>query len=195
MENILRFQKEIHATNVEKGFWVPDRSKGEAVALICSELYEAVEAHRKHNVYKHKELSPYAKQILKNAEEIDLGEWQIIFLSAVKDTVEDEIADAVIRILDCVYGWNWEVVMSHTYDKTSTGNFAHDILRINWYVINAYHRVAGQNVGLHKGHMDWGYILKAILAFCEWYQIDLETHIEWKLRYNKSRPFKHGKQY
>ena len=34
-----------------------------------------------------------------------------------------------------------------------------------------------------------------ILDMCEGFGIDLERHIELKLEYNKTRPYKHGKNY
>ncbi len=38
---------EIHFDNVQKGFWDKERNVGEALALIHSEISEALEAHRK----------------------------------------------------------------------------------------------------------------------------------------------------
>lgn len=198
VDKLLAFQEDIYATNVSKGFWTEDRNKGEAVALICSELYEAVEAHRKDNHCTYLRFDALRNSLYGIEDDNSEGArnwYQQQFKVYVKDTVEDEIADAVIRILDCCRGWDWSLVPQEMYNKESTGNFAHDILRINWYIINAFHRKVGQNIGLNRGHMDWGYVMESIIALCSWYQINLVQHVEWKLRYNKSRPFKHNKQY
>jgi len=115
--------KVIHTINVEKGFWENPRNKGELLMLVVSELAEALEADRK-NRYTSidvKKITALAK------DENFIHE----FTSHVKDTFEDEIADAVIRLLDMSAGLG----------------------------------------------------------------IDLEKHIEAKLRYNASRPKKHGKKY
>jgi NTP pyrophosphatase (non-canonical NTP hydrolase) len=34
-----------------------------------------------------------------------------------------------------------------------------------------------------------------LLDLCGYLKIDIEKHIRWKIRYNESRPYKHGKQY
>ncbi|MCX6186038.1 MAG: hypothetical protein NTU43_03445 [Bacteroidetes bacterium] len=115
--------KVIHTINVEKGFWENPRNKGELLMLVVSELAEALEADRK-NRYT----STDVKKITALAKDENFIDE---FTSHVKDTFEDEIADAVIRLLDMSAGLG----------------------------------------------------------------IDIEKHIEAKLRYNASRPKKHGKKY
>jgi NTP pyrophosphatase (non-canonical NTP hydrolase) len=106
--------KEAHAASVAKGFYPKEenRNVGEMLMLIVSELGEALEADRKG---RH---SPELFTVT-------------AFESQVKDTFEDEIADAVIRLADLA-----------------------------------------------------GYL-----------SIDLEAHIAAKMRYNKTRPYRHGKAY
>ena len=81
---------EIHETNKSKGFWDNDRNVGEMLMLVTSELGEAMEAHRKNkfvdDLFKGTEMTPAA------------------FEKTVKDTFEDEIADAIIRLLDLSEG-------------------------------------------------------------------------------------------
>jgi len=197
MDNILKYGPEIYETAKAKGFWEDgwNRNKGEMVMLIITELSEAVEAHRKDRksltssfenamlAYKDwdKDSEGYKKQWLHN------------FQLWVKDSVEDEIADAVIRILDYCYGWNYHIAGS--CDISGTGNFAEDVLRICDHILSAYktgrHSI---NTGQDKQYF-WGCVLDHILKFCSWYNINLEQHVVWKLRYNQSRPHKHGKAY
>lgn len=121
--NINDTAKAIHNINVEKGFWENTRNKGELLMLVVSELAEALEADRK-NRYS----SCKPEDIAALADDADFNE---SFSKHIKDTFEDEIADAVIRLFD-------------------------------------------MSVGLG---------------------IDLESHIEAKLRYNANRPKMHGKKY
>lgn len=93
MSEIKELQKIIHKNAVDKGFW-----EGEAaniptkMMLIVSEISEAMEAHRKNKFAMSK---------------IDfVNDWTndkdfiLHFELSVKDTFEDELADAVIRIFD-----------------------------------------------------------------------------------------------
>lgn len=60
------------------------------------------------------------------------------------------------------------------YRKVSTGDFYHDLLRLNWYIISADR---SESPGL-----DWGYVVAALEAFAAWYQIDLEPGVNIMLR-------------
>jgi len=117
--------KQIHSNNKEKGFWEGERNVGEMLMLVVSELGEAMEAHRKNR---------FANIEAFNARDEDrTTDSDVVsdFQELVKDTFEDEIADAVIRLLDLSAGLG----------------------------------------------------------------IDLESHINLKVSYNKSRPRLHGKLY
>ena len=91
-------QRLCHQLAKEKGFWdEKQRNKGELLMLVVSELGEALEALRKGNRQK-------------------LGEeWR-------KDTFEDELADAIIRLLDLVESenvdMNWQIFNKLDYNKT-----------------------------------------------------------------------------
>ncbi len=67
--------RECHLAARIKGFWEQERNVGEMLMLVVSELGEAIEAHRTGN-----------------------------FAIGRKDTFEDEIADAVIRLFDLCGG-------------------------------------------------------------------------------------------
>lgn len=86
-----------HAAMVEKGFHQEEKNIGEVLMLIVSELGEALEAHRKNNFFDsaglHKELREYAD----GSKEHDDS---VFFRHFVKDTFQDEIADAVLRLTD-----------------------------------------------------------------------------------------------
>ena len=90
----------IHGNNKAKGFWDKERNVGELLMLVTSELGEAMEAHRKE---KFTDWDLFEKE--REAEEsCGRGEERLYFKAQVKDTFEDEIADAVIRLLDLSCG-------------------------------------------------------------------------------------------
>lgn len=80
----------IFQNNKDKGFWDKERNVGELLMLVTSELGEAMEAHRK---------GKFANwENYKNSfDPTSFGHY-------VKDTFEDEIADAFIRLLDLSAG-------------------------------------------------------------------------------------------
>lgn len=92
----LTVAEDVHSNSVEHGFWPNgQRNFGEAIALVMSELGEAMEAHRKKAM----------------AEHIDgfCG-------------VEEELADAVIRIMDLAVGLGIDLggalLAKHEYNKS-----------------------------------------------------------------------------
>lgn len=185
MSTLMKYAAEINRTATEKGFWADaqSRNKGEMVMLIVSELGECLEAHRK-GITARTELSFEQQQTYYN------DKWTNWFKDRIKDSYADELADTVIRIVDYALGFNIPVI-AREYRKDSTGNFGHDLLRINWYILNSFH--TDEEGGTH--HHDWGYTLAAIEKFAEWYGINLEQHIQWKMRYNSTREKLHGKAY
>jgi len=116
----------VYRGNRDKGFWDKSREMGTILALIHSEVSEALECDRKE---KYSDvILPDDWDLLDSAPDDIFKQY---FEERVKDTFEDELADIVIRVLDlCGHG-----------------------------------------------------------------EIDLDRHIQAKLRYNSLRPHKHGKAY
>ena len=77
-------QHEVHETAKEKGWWEGKRNKGELIALMHSELSEALEALRKGEDSRDDKIPEF------------LG-------------VEAELADTIIRIMDAAEANGWRV--------------------------------------------------------------------------------------
>ncbi len=111
--NLTSWSKDIHQANVDKGFYEKKISIGTHLMLITSELAEALEADR-HSLRANK---------FSFIEELSAtGDFKSAFKNNIKDSYEDEIADAIIRLLDhCGYRGidiDWHINQKLKYNST-----------------------------------------------------------------------------
>lgn len=96
----------IHGEAVRKGFWKEERHFGLLLMLVNTELCEALEAHRigkpgakLDDVFI---VAPFDKTI--HYGEREIKRFIELFEKDVRGTIDEEIADAIIRLLDiCGY--------------------------------------------------------------------------------------------
>jgi len=175
--------KRIRAINTEKGFWPKEgRNWGEVCALIISELMEALEAHRKGR----RATGGAAKLLIEQHGKI--SNWPEQFVGLVKDTVEDELADAVIRILDCSDGEIYDGDEGFIFEVED--NFGESLL----WLVEGVAKI-GQRGFSAGGKFERAHWIANIEAICRKLNIDLWAHVEAKILYNQTRPPKHGKLY
>lgn len=167
-----KLSEEIHQTALDKGFWKSDSNQDEKFMLILTELGEAVESHRKGKRAKVEEFN--------NAIE-SMGEdsFPQLFYTDIKDSVEDELADVVIRCLDYLQRYRRGHFEINTVGFEWSENFAENILKI-----------VRDNIDYQPDY---------IISYVEWLansmDIDLEWHIKQKMKYNSTREKLHGKSY
>ena len=125
MKTLNQLRDEIHEYAINKGFWDKERETGTLLMLCVSELAEAMEADR-NGLYADLEL------IEKDKEDFIDFKWS--FKNSIKDTFEDELADAIVHIYP-------------------------------------------------------------ICGLCGARGIDIDKHIELKMKYNATRERLHGKKY
>ena len=103
-----KLRDEIHNLAKEKGFWNKPRETGTMLMLMVSEIAEAMEADRKDR---------YAKPQL-----LDESNFVESFEQNVKDTLEDEMADTIVRVLDFCGAQNididWHIKKKLQYNAT-----------------------------------------------------------------------------
>lgn len=184
-----RYAKDCHDRAVAKGFWDVPHSIGHYLMLVVSELSEAVEADR---------IGKWARldhDTIDTLQRIEGAPYAQEFLREVKDRVEDEIADAVIRLLDLL-GWMIESGAPLVGLDNVMGEFENTAPPKD--LTDALLRVVCSSVL----PLSFCSTLLAVLApiksleqLCDHLGIDLMTHIELKLKYNETRPALHGKKY
>lgn len=93
------FAKEVHANARSKGWYDGGKAQniGERIALIHSEVSEALEADRENRYCQIVNLQIFTTNQIKSWNEKHFLE---TFEAGIKDTFEDEMADIVIRVMD-----------------------------------------------------------------------------------------------
>lgn len=145
------------------------------LCLVISELMEAVEADRKGS---HADIEAFNKY----CDRIDFKE---NFERQIKGTVEEEIADACIRLLDLA-GLSACDLDSFDYEGSDTEDysemsFTESMFKICMFITDD---------GFYD--KDICIFLNEIFAFCRDRNIDIFWFIEQKMKYNELRPYKHG---
>ena len=164
--NLADLQKEAHAIAKEHGWWDQERTFGDLIALVHSELSEALEAYRVCGIvdcpHEHTEGAGVAS----------------------------ELADVVIRVADMAE-WYGETIASRigepafiakSVNKPSFGDW---VSELHWQVANAWNEHEYSIGAL-------GDVVHTTDLMAAHYGIDLDAAIEAKMEYNRTRPYRHG---
>ena len=189
-DTLNRYAKDCHERAVDKGFWDGTHSVGHYLMLAFGELHEAIEADR---------LGKWAKldhDTIDTLQRIEGAPYAQTFLREVKDTVEDEIADAVIRLLDllgCLLdGRELQARKVNRVNSVYGEDGIPPMLTDALIPIVATLCEADADCDTTTGIL---YAIKSLELLCDHLGIDLMAHIDLKLKYNATRPAKHGKKY
>ncbi len=193
-EDLPSLIKRVHDNAVKHGWHDQKRSEEHWLMMIVTEIAELVEADRKHRYAK-----PFVIGIYQSNQKIytEFGEcgeeqFQRFFEAYIKDTVQDELADVCIRIFD-MFGeldykpnnlcfLDFSVEPNHYFAKESITEQCYTILKELFTYSQEFHTTAENLV----------FCLCRCREFACAHNIDLDWHIEQKMRYNELRPYKHG---
>lgn len=145
--------------------------------LIITEIAEAVQADRKD---KH----AYKDKFLASQKPDDDGDmFSMLFGQYIKNSVEDELADIIIRCLDLAalrgvsLDWVQYYVTSYCLDASIAKR---DFPTFAYFL--TFKAVNGDVID----------VLARVIAYCKLKGIDIDFFVEQKMRYNKLRSYKHG---
>ena len=188
-EKVQELIKRAYSIAATHGFHEVDRSNAHFLMLVVSEIGEMVEADRK------------SRRVKLHGDDLDntlrFNDFAPTFECFVKDTLEDELADVVIRICDFLGTRHIEPLI---LEETSTSD--------DWANLWGKDSINEQCYGLTKiiTHIDEdtstddiSRLLGASLTWCfdfaDFHKFDLLWHVEQKMRYNETRSIRHGKNY
>lgn len=193
--NIVELSKAAHANAVLKGWWQEERTMGELLALVLSEVSEALEDFRAGN-------EPGKAWYVKDSDNDRVG-----YHSGYQATPEykpcgipSELADVCIRIFDIAGKYGYSEKLGEIFRKVENlevpipeeavsmnASFAENLMVISGWLVDAYRSYSDEKSF---------YYLALALADTRLLSlhcgIDLEKVIIEKMAYNATRPVRHG---
>lgn len=176
-----------HKTAVEHGFWDDTPNYEHLAMLVITELSEAIDADR-HD--RHADTDEYeagcafvGKYIITLDDRIK-GR-KTAFKDYIKDTVEDELADACIRIMDMMGYYKISFIRDNTFTSDLDKPLCEFCFRVTEALMAPHREIYA---ACQKA-------LNMLLAYAERNGIDIEWHINEKMAYNEQRPRLNGKKY
>ncbi len=187
--DLLTLIPKCHEAAKAKGFWDVTPNRSQQLMLAVSELSEALEADR-----KGKTTMEGCLQGMLNTTGCVPEYFAARFQANVKDTVEDELADAYIRLCDYAGGFELDIetmllVKCDPANWALPENLGAALLLITQTICEVSQAIPGTDVSDIADAMTW------IECLCIQRGIDLATHIDLKLAYNATREKRHGKAY
>lgn len=180
--NLNALRDRAYKTACEHGFHDKELSNEHLLCLVISELMEAVEADRKG---KRADRESF-KSSYEDEEPHDDVNFKYCFEKYIKDTISDELSDAVIRLLDLAGLRNFNLNRFSPVDVVSREKtFTENIYAIVKEIIDRKYSLEEQV----------NYVITQVFALANILGVDLLWHINQKMRYNELRPMLNGKRY
>lgn len=190
--NLNALRDRAYKTACEHGFHDKELSNEHLLCLVISELMEAVEADRKG---KHADRESF-KSSYEDEEPHDDVNFKYCFEKYIKDTISDELSDAVIRLLDLagLRGISLELANGDIDDciedlaeACKDETFTESIYSISTLPVR-YDGIFDFSITVND-------MILSIFGLAKHLDIDLLWHIEQKQKYNELRPMLNGKRY
>lgn len=184
--NLNELRDKAYKCAVIHGWHDEDLSNEHFLCLVISELAEALEADRIGRHARRDNFEYYMKQRKRDDEE-----FMYVFKCDIKDTVEDEFADACIRLLDLAGYRNVDLGEVDVDElKCSEGFF-------DWTFTESIYSIVSDMtdqgyIETHSLESHLRVLLMEVMSFCVKKNIDILWHIEQKMQYNQLRGYKHG---
>lgn len=189
--NLNELAKKAFENAKAKGFHDEKHTDGHYLMLVMCELAEAVEADRCGRRADRKEY----ERLAKDCEDIV---WPHLFEMHIKDSVEDELADAVIRLLDYIGMKGFEIPDDYVTKENLIRTLNSTFRTKEWANLKTFAErvfISCCNNLLRMGDDYPDSVVYSVFAMAELYEIDLIWFVREKMKYNERREVLHGKVY
>ena len=184
--NLNELKDKAYQCAIAHGFHEEKHSDEHHICLVISELIEAVEADRKGRLANVSMFKEWQGNNLPISKETQIRRFKEDYNEFIKGSIEEELADACIRILD----------LAGLRDiNIDTSAFTNVISNIRTFTENIYiiiHDLMNDELLLDE---QVNSAITQIFGLANMLGIDLLWHIEQKMKYNEMRENKHGKRY
>ena len=190
LENENGYVRKAYETACKHGFHDEYRPDTHWLMLVITEISEAVEADRKG---KRAQVAMFNKECNSpQPEERVNAHWQFCFEQFIKDTVEDEFADICIRLYDYAGLIGARITKAPAKDAFVQWLEAFGELSFTQlaFILCRMITTTTENKSVKIARA-----LSFVRCWAKHWNVDLQRHIELKMRYNAERPVRHGKQY
>lgn len=182
--NLNTLRDQAYKTACDHGFHDKELSNEHLLMLVITELAEAVEADQKGKVAQRRMFEMNCD----TPHEDPKHHWCFCFEHFIKDSVQDELADAVIRLLDFAGLRGFDIDIDDISVSMACESCEGETFTESIYVIS-------QLCCDHVEELLVKDIICNVLGLAKHLDIDLLWHIEQKMKYNQLRPAMHGKKY
>lgn len=180
--NINELRNEAYSIAKANGWHEEEHSDEHWLMLIITEIAEAVQADRDNRHADVAKFKEWQGNSLPLSEETRIRRFKEDFEAYIRNSVENELADVVIRCLDLAGLRKVELPPIRV---------GHSNIRMDFtaFCFNTIHVVAMTKVPLGERLEN---IIERMFVYCEFKNIDIEWFIRQKMNYNRLRGYKHG---
>lgn len=183
-EELNALRDECYKIACEHGWHDDEHSERHLLCLVISELMEAVEAHRKDH-----------RANLNGLKGVSQATFDMYFEMYVKDTVEGELADAAIRILDLAGVLKWDIGETVEVNLCRDDEATQDHTPLRYYFRTCSFTEAIYEICEDIVLVGIDSALTSLFLLADVMDFDLMEHIRLKMQYNRTRERLHGKKY
>ena len=186
--NLNELRNEAYSIAKANGWHEEEHSDNHCLMLVITEIAEAVQADRKDkhaDIASFKEYQTYYGSFLLSEETREIR-FKEDFEAYIKNTVEDELADVMIRCLDLagLRGFDLREAVKLTEELKS--------IKEGITFIDFCYALSGLSACDDSTEEKIVAVITVVLGYCKFTGIDLDFFIRTKMNYNRLRGYRHG---